>query len=354
MRDELHRSSPVARHAVRVTVVACVGYLLGTALPFGHGYWAPLAAVMVMRPDFSQTYSRAVARFAGTLVGVAVATGVVQVTGAEPWVSGALAVGSAALMYLLMRTGQFAAQACIGAYVVFLLGMGGERWTQTVPERVLLTLLGGVLAMVAYAVYPAWETPRLRSHLADWLAAQGRYAAAVVRHYAEPAGKAAPDVREALLAARAARAAWHTAVARAAEEPVRHRGLSRVAADDAEDALTQTGRVVMLMEAHIPDPGAPPVPQAARLADALRTATEAGARAVRERRIPDWTPVRDALEDPGWADAEDTVVRPSGRLLLRHLTELSEALDTAVPPLTSGDKPNGPRNPGDSTARRHP
>ncbi|CAL9514536.1 FUSC family protein [Streptomyces sp. enrichment culture] len=348
MRDELHRSSPVARHALRVTVVACAGYLLGTALPFGHGYWAPLAAVMVMRPDFSQTYSRAVARFAGTLVGVAVATGVLQITGADPGASGALAVGSAALMYLLMRTGQFAAQACIGAYVVFLLGMGGEQWTQTVPERVLLTLLGGVLAMVAYAVYPAWETPRLRTYLADWLAAQGRYAAAVVRHHAEPAGRSAPDVREALLGARAARAAWHAAVARAAGEPVRHRGLSRVAADDAEDALTQTGRVAMLMEAHLPERGAPPLPPAGRLADALRTATEAGARAVRERRVPDWTAVRDALQDPGWADADDTVVRQGGRLLLRHLTELSEALDTAVPPMTAGRDANGRITKGDA------
>ncbi|MFJ8082048.1 FUSC family protein [Streptomyces sp. NPDC096205] len=367
MRDELrHHSSPVVRHAVRVTVVACAGYLLGTALPFGHGYWAPLAAVMIMRPDFTQTYSRAVARFAGTLVGVAVATGVLQLTGADPEVSGALAVASAALMYLLMRTGQFAAQACVAAYVVFLLGMGGEQWTQTVPERVLLTLLGGVLAMVAYAVYPAWETPRLRAHLADWLAAQGRYAAAVVRHYAEPADTSLAEVREALLAARSARAAWHAAVARAAGEPVRHRGLSRVTADDAEEALTQTGRVAMLMEAHLPDRDAPALPPAARLADALRTATEAGARAVRERRVPDWTAVRDALEDPEWADVADTVVQQSARLLLRHLTELSEALDTAVPPMTTGTtgatgatgatgttggERDGPRNPRDSAAR---
>ncbi|MFE1442819.1 FUSC family protein [Streptomyces sp. NPDC058739] len=348
MRDELrHRSSPITRHAIRATVVACLGYLLGSALPLGHGYWAPLAAVMVMRPDFSQTYSRAVARFAGTLVGVTAATGVLQLTGPDPGVSGALAVLSAALMYLLMRTGQFVTQACTSAYVVFLLGMGGEQWTQTVPERVLLTLLGGVLAMVAYAVYPAWETPRLRSYLADWLLAQGRYAAAVVRHYAEPDGRRAPDVREAVLLSRAARAAWHTAVAQAAGEPVRHRGLSLIAADDAEDALTQLGRVAMLMEAHLPERDAAAVPPAARLADALRKATQAGARAVRERRAPDWAPVREALDAPDWADAEDTVVHRSGRLLLRHLTELSEALDPDPSPLLFNGPTNlgGPGNP---------
>ncbi|MFD3378859.1 MULTISPECIES: FUSC family protein [unclassified Streptomyces] len=354
MRSELHRGSPITRHATRVSAVAATGYILGTLLPLGHGYWAPLTSVMVMRPDFSQTYSRAVARLAGTVIGVAVATGVVQAATPGTLQSGTLAVASAALMYLLMRTGQFATQACIAAYVVFLLGMGGEEWTQTVPERVLLTLMGGFLAMLAYAVYPAWETPRLRTRLADWLAAQGPYAAAVFGSYADPSASNAPDVRGALLTARTARAAWHAAVARATAEPVRHRGLSRTAADDAEDALAQLGRVAMLLEAHLPERGATPVPPAARFADALRESTHKGAKAIRERRVPTWDAVREALD--AW-ETEDTdkVLRNTATLVLDTLTELSEALDTAVPPMTldgtAPEKPDGPRNPKDSATR---
>ncbi|MFF3485220.1 FUSC family protein [Streptomyces sp. NPDC002701] len=356
MRKELRRGSPMTRHATRVSAVAATGYVLGAWLPLGHGYWVPLTSVMVMRPDFSQTYSRSVARLGGTVVGVAVATGVVRLADPGTYLSGTLAVVSAALMYLLMRTGQFAAQGCIAAYVVFLLGMGGEQWTQTVPERVLLTLLGGLLAMLAYALYPAWETPRLRTRLADWLTAQGRYAAVVFGSYADPALRSAPDVREALLTARTARAAWHTAVARATAEPVRHRGLSRTAADDAEDALAQLGRVVMLLEAHLPERGTAPVPAAAGLAEALRESIQQGARAVRERRVPAWDAVRAAVEawetaasrddaEPAALDGDgdgdkdndgdnDAFVRAAARLVLDALTELSEALDTAVPPMT--------------------
>ncbi|WP_371527992.1 FUSC family protein [Streptomyces sp. NBC_01283] len=335
MRGELRRrhESPVTRHAIRVTAVAAAGYLLGTWLPLGHGYWAPMASVMVMRPDFSQTYSRAVARFGGTLVGVALATGIVQLAHPDTGLSAALAVLCAGMMYLLMRTGQVAAQACVAAYVVFLLGMGGEQWTQTVPERVVLTLLGGVLAMIAYAVYPAWETPRLRNRLADWLIADGRYAAAVVTRYADPVGKACPDVREALLAARDARIAWQEAAARAKHEPVRHRGLSRAAAADAEDALAQLGRVAMLMEAHLPDRDATPVPAADRLAEALRKATQDGAKAVRERRVPKWEAVRKALDEWDGEGVPDRVVRRGAGLLLSTLEEVSDALDTAPPPM---------------------
>ncbi|MFJ9087504.1 FUSC family protein [Streptomyces sp. NPDC102384] len=334
IRREARPGSPILRHANRVAAVAVAGYLIGDVLPFGHGYWAPMSAVMIMRPDFSQTYSRAVARFGGTLVGVTAATAILQLAHPGTYLSAVLAVVCAALMYLLMRTGQLAAQACVAMYVVFLLGMGGQEWSQTVPERVVLTLVGGILAMLSYALYPAWETPRLRTRLADWLEALGEYAAAVVAHYASPAGKSCPDVREALLKARDAHIAWEQAAARAKTEPVRHRGLSNAAADEAAHALHHIGRVVMLMEAHLPERGATPVPAADALADALRTATRDGAQAIRERRIPRWTPVREALDAWDGEGVPDRVVRRGAALFLETLEELSDALDTDVPPMT--------------------
>nr|WSZ97575.1 FUSC family protein [Streptomyces sp. NBC_00857] len=330
VRNELNHDSPILRHAIRVTAVTSAGYVLGTALPFGHGYWVPMTAVMTMRPDFSQTYGRAVARIGATLVGVALATGIVQLAHPGREVLVLLAVLSAALMYLLLRTGYAISQIFVAAYVVFLLGVAGTGVTQTVRERALLTLLGGLLAMIAYAVYPAWETPRLRARLADWLVADGRYAAAVVAHYAEPAGRDSPDVREALLETREARVAWHEAEARAIHEPVRHRGLSLVAADDAEQALAQLSRVAMLMEAHLPERGTTPVPAAADLAEALRQATEQGAKDMREGRVPRWDPVREALARWDGEGVPDQVVRSGAGLLLDALEELSEGMDEGL------------------------
>ncbi|MFJ6696316.1 FUSC family protein [Streptomyces sp. NPDC091272] len=328
MRGELRRDSPVLRHALRVAAVSATGYAVASALPLGHSYWAPMAAVMIMRPDFSQTYSRAVARFGGTLLGVALATGLVQLTHPDTRLSAALAVGCAFLMFLLLRTGYAVTQVFVAAYVVFLLGMGGLQWTQTVPERVVLTLAGGLLAMLAYAVYPAWETPRLRTRLADWLVADGRYASAVLQRYADPAGAPREAVREALLGTREARVNWKDALERAANEPVRHRGLSRSAAADAPDALAQLARVAMLMEAHLPARDTKPVPAAALLADALRRDVEDAARAVRERRAPRWEAFRSALGawDAEDAEGDDKVVRKGAGLLLEALDELTESL----------------------------
>jgi uncharacterized membrane protein YccC len=328
VRGELRPGSPVLRHATRSSAVVAAGYLLGTVLPFGHGYWAPLTAVMVMRPDFSQTYGRSVARLCGTLVGVGVATGVVRAADPGTYVSAGIAVLCAFGMFLVMRTGYAAASVFISAYVVFLLGTGGEDWDQTVPQRVLLTLLGGLLAMLAYAVYPAWETPRLHHRLADWLLADSRYAAAVLDRYADPADTA--DVRRALLGSRDARIAWREALKKAKHEPVRSRVLSRDTAEEAGRALAQAGRVAMLIEAHLPEYRAggdiEPVPAAAALAEVLRHATEDAAEAIREHRVPDWDVLHEVVDRWGTKEAADAVLRGGAVQLLAALDALAAAL----------------------------
>lgn len=346
VRGELRPGSPILRHALRSSAVVAAGYLLGTALPFGYGYWAPLTAVMVMRPDFSQTYGRSVARLCGTVVGVGAATAVVQAAHPGTYVSAGIAVLCAFGMYLVMRTGYAAASVFISAYVVFLLGTGGEDWAQTVPQRVLLTLLGGLLAMLAYAVYPAWETPRLHHRLADWLLAGGRYAAAVLDRYADPADTA--DVRQALLAARDTRIAWREALNKAWHEPVRARALSRDTAEQAGRALAQAGRVAMLIEAHLPEHGAghdaEPVPAAAALAEVLRHATEDAAEAVREYRVPDWGPVHEVVDRWGTKEAADAVLRGSA-------VQLLAALDALAGALAAARDDNGPQTREGSAAR---
>ncbi|MFI9780559.1 FUSC family protein [Streptomyces sp. NPDC051956] len=325
---ELRGDSPVFRHAVRLAAVATLGYLIAAQLPLGHGYWAPIASVMVMRPDFHRTYARAVARLAGTLAGVALATGMVRALGPDAHVFGALAVVSAGLSYTLSRTGYAYSQCFTAAYVVFLLGMGGQAWEQTVPERVVLTLLGGALAMLAYVVFPAWETPRLPGRLADWLAANGRYAAAVLRSYADPTREHRADMRRALLASREARAAWQEAYDRARQEPVRPRGLTSREAEEAQEALKGFGRAAMLMESDVSRADGRFVPEAERFAEALEADTAQAAVDVREHRNPDWRRVEEALR--AWEGAADgdrsPVVRRGAELQKRALEDLATAV----------------------------
>ncbi|MER7177522.1 FUSC family protein [Streptomyces mesophilus] len=316
-----------------------MGDLIGRALPFGHGYWVPLVGALILRPGFSQTYSRAAARLGGTVLGLVIAGAIVELAHPGEALAAVLSVVCGGLILLFMYTGYAPVQAAASGYTVFTLGMAGVGLDQSVPARLVLTLIGGGLAMLAYALYPSWETPRLRTRLADWIHADLGYAATVVRHYAEPTGPAARETREAVLTARSALLAWRDAVALAAKEPVRDRGLSHTAQDGAERALYEAARVTMLLEAHVPAPGAPPVPAAAALAEALQQSADAAAQAVRDRRVPTWEPVRAALADWHGEGATSEMVHRTGTLLLTSLSDLSTALEYASPPVPPGNSP---------------
>ncbi|WP_367125346.1 FUSC family protein [Streptomyces phytohabitans] len=352
LRRELHWSSPVLRHALRLAVVVVVGQLVGElVLPDGHGYWIPLTAVMVLRPDFSQTFERGVSRFTGTLGGVVLAGAVVALADPGPYPSAVLAVVSLGLMYLLLSTNYALVSACTAGYVVFLLGVAGSEWGQTLQERVLLTAAGGLLAMLGYALFPAWETPRLRDRLADWLTANGRYAVAVLDAAERPGARTAREVRDALLDARAARREWGRTAERAGAEPVRHRGLDRRAARDAQLSLVTMGRVLMLLEAHLPEHAGGPTGTAATDPDprtpakgtarvdagrggaayalALAAAMEPNSRAVRDGEPLDWTPVRSALD--AWR-TECGTADPVALRVAELLTDALEEFGSAVAP----------------------
>ncbi|WP_051939452.1 FUSC family protein [Phaeacidiphilus oryzae] len=284
LRRNLRWDSPVFRHAVRTASVAALGDATARALHWSHGYWAPLTAVMVMRPDFARTYGRGTARLVGTVAGVVVATVVVVLTRPGPWFCAGLVVVSLAGAFLTMRSGYLATSACTAAYVVFLLSMTGSEALLTGEQRVVMTLLGGGLALSAYAVFPTWETSRLADRLAAYLMACGEFAGTALDAFADPGRDHSRPVREALLDLRSAGAALAEAEARAQMEPVRARGVDIAQAARARSALNAMGRGTMLMEAHLPARDALPVPGAADFARTLREGTRRAADLVRNGR----------------------------------------------------------------------
>ncbi|MFJ8627593.1 FUSC family protein [Kitasatospora sp. NPDC093550] len=355
VRRQLQPRSAIFQHAVRLTGVVTVAYLLARIAGFHHGYWAPMTAAMVMRPDFAQTYSRGVARLAGTVVGVAVSTLVVQLVHPGEWVLAGLAVVCIGGAYLAFRTGYALTTVGISTYVVFLLGLQEGDPLVTAFERVGLTLLGGSIALVTYALFPTWQTARLGERLAEWLAAAGRYAAAVIACYEEPAGVRGRAVRSALLDSREARSELLQAMQRADAEPGRHEsglaGVSRRQIDRARAAVGHLGRAAVLLEAHLPGvesgasgagsvgvgssgagAGVEPVVGAGEYAEELRLATALAAGALLTGRPVEFGAVREAqarLEArlaSGVAGVQGDVVRAGTRLVGVALRDLERAL----------------------------
>jgi len=266
------------------------------------------------------------------VLGVAVASAVIWLAAPDNWICSALAVVCIGGAYLTIRTGYAAMSAFVTGYVVFLLAMDGAGLTATAEERIGQTLIGGALALAAYAVFPTWQTVRLPDRIAAYIEAGGRYAAAAVAAYDAPSTADRRAVREALLDHRQARAELVTSSQQAAVEPVRHRGLRHSQVTAARSAMAALGRTSMLLEAHLPPPGTDsplaPVPGAARFAAVLRAETARAAQAVRLEQPLDVSPVRESYAE--WAldlPAPPAHTTDPAHLVLRDASFLVDALE---------------------------
>jgi uncharacterized membrane protein YccC len=74
LRAKLNLPSTTFRHALRLSVYATASDALGRWLGRNRPYWLPLTVAVVLKPDFSSTYSRGVLQRAGTFAGLGLAT----------------------------------------------------------------------------------------------------------------------------------------------------------------------------------------------------------------------------------------------------------------------------------------
>ncbi len=66
--------SAVFRHGVRLAATVAVAETLSRSLETPRAYWLPMTAVLVLKPEFTVTFTRGLLRIAGTMVGLLLAT----------------------------------------------------------------------------------------------------------------------------------------------------------------------------------------------------------------------------------------------------------------------------------------
>ena len=163
LRENLTPRSEFFRFGVRQAITLAVGAELARFLKLPNGYWVPMTALIVMKPDFRQTFQRGVARVVGTLVGAALATLLAHELRPSLPIVGWLIVLFAWLAYSLVNVNYAAFAVFLTAYIVFLLDFGGLSTAVVVTHRTLNTALGGGLALLSYATYVNLLLPRKMS-----------------------------------------------------------------------------------------------------------------------------------------------------------------------------------------------
>jgi hypothetical protein len=113
-----------------------------------NGYWSPMTAVLVLRPQWMGTMSRGLARLLGTLVAVGIALGIAQVGSIPLAIVFVLVLGWAWASYALQAVNYAAFSCFLTLYIVFLFRFGGFSQTSAAHIRLFNTALGGALALL--------------------------------------------------------------------------------------------------------------------------------------------------------------------------------------------------------------
>jgi uncharacterized membrane protein YccC len=321
--------SPAGRHALRLAVVVPVAELISRQLPVQRGYWMVVAAATVLRPEFAATFTRGTERALGTAVGVALAGAITVVL--HP--AGGVTV---ALVGLLAWTGYatFPASFAVGfgfitALVVFLLNAISPDTLATASARLLDTLIGGSIGLLAYAAWPTWSETTARQALAKVVDAQRAYLSAVLAAMIDGRQGDEQELRPLARRARLARTNAEAAVARSLSEPQ----LRRIDAAQSQGTLgatrrlTQAAHLLRLDAQEAADPH--PRPALAPLSDQIDGLLKNIETALTSS--PDGGTPAPALPDlrARYADFERTLDRDRDRGSAALLAELDEIVDAA-------------------------
>ncbi|MBP1822725.1 FUSC family protein [Mycobacterium sp. OAE908] len=210
-RDHLTWTSPVLRHAVRLSSAAALGVAADRFGAVSHGHWIALTVLMVLRPETAHTYTRCVGRAAGIALGIVVASVVTLVWQPTGSPAAVVAVVFLALAYLVIRFGYLAVSAAVAAVVVFLLDINPASAGGDLKDSLFAVVIGCGLAVIAHVMLPDHALIRLHQRAGELLKSEIDYAAAVVKAYVHELEHPAEALSAAWQRAFRARAAFEAA-----------------------------------------------------------------------------------------------------------------------------------------------
>lgn len=183
VRQNLHWESAAFRHALRIMGTLIAALLVAHVLHLARAYWVPLTANVVLKADFFSTINRGLARVLGTAIGVIIGTLVVLASHtATLWGLCAIVVFGFGL-YAVLNFNYTVFSVTLSAEIVVLLSFFEKIPPFTaMQDRLVDTLVGSALALVAFTVFPTWQRHNVRNILAEVIESERKYLIAIRSH----------------------------------------------------------------------------------------------------------------------------------------------------------------------------
>jgi len=138
-------------HALRAAISVALATFVADRLGLANGYWAPMTALLILKPGLRDTQTRGFARLAGTAGGCAAASLFAIIALDRAFLLIVAALATSWLAYALQKAHYALFTAAVTATVVFFLALGHISEIASAEHRIAATLIGGGIALaVAY------------------------------------------------------------------------------------------------------------------------------------------------------------------------------------------------------------
>ena len=167
--------STIFKHSLRLAIVVMVGYAIGAYFSLQNAYWILLTIIVIMRPNYGLTKTRSKQRTVGTLIGAAIAVGIVFLT-QNLVVYGFLSVISLIVAFAMVQKNYKTSAIFVTLSVVFIYALLEPNVLDVIQYRVLDTLIGAGLATIGNIIlWPSWEFLGIKTTIADSISANRDY-----------------------------------------------------------------------------------------------------------------------------------------------------------------------------------
>ena len=235
LRANLALSSVAMRHAIRCAVCLGAAVACERLLRLPHGVWIPMTAAIVLKPDFGGTLRFGLLRVAGTFIGLLLITLIAHYA-MDGIVLRLLLMALLCLGFRLLAQMNYGlGVAMLTGMLVLLLSFEGIAPGDAIRMRIVGTLLGSALALIAYMVWPTWEGRRSSTALAGLIESYRAHVRAVLTDDIAA-------LHETRTAARAARTQVLASLERLRAEP--KRAAARADLARAESFLANAHRLI--------------------------------------------------------------------------------------------------------------
>ena len=175
--------SPIFKHSLRLAVTTMVGYAIGIVFLLQNPYWILLTLIVIMRPTYGLTKTRSRERTIGTLLGGAIAVGIVLIT-QNTMVYGILAIITLVIAHAMIQRNYKASATFITLSVVLIYALLRPDIFNVIQFRVMDTVIGAGLATLSnLLLWPSWEMHGIQKTMQECIQANRLYLKEIVNYY---------------------------------------------------------------------------------------------------------------------------------------------------------------------------